>query len=223
VPARLRPALGRLVGRERLVDELMLDGIDWERTTAFPLPADGSAFVRLNLAGREPRGTVAPGDAYNELCAEICAALDELRHAHTGEPVVARAARFDELFGLPADGPFPDLCIQWRRLPRVSAVRSERLGTITVAADGPLKSVQTAPGFLLGRAPGLPPSGSRRLVGSSARLADVAATALEWLGVTPPPEISGRPIRALARPVAQLAGRVDGPATRPLAAEEARR
>jgi predicted AlkP superfamily phosphohydrolase/phosphomutase len=224
VPTRLRPALGRLVGRERLVDELMLDGIDWERTAAFPLPGDGSAFVRLNLAGREPRGTIAPGDAYDALCAEICDALNELRHAQTGEPVIARAARFDELFGVPAEGPFPDLCVQWQRLPRVSAIRSDRLGTIAVAGDSPLRSVQTAPGFLIGRAPGLPASGSPRLAGSSARLADVAATALAWLGVTPAPEISGRPIRALAPPAAQFAGPVDGPAPRArLAAKDAGR
>ena len=165
VPARLRPALGSLVGRERLVDELMLDGIDWERTAAFPLPGDGSAFLRVNLAGREPRGTIAPGGAYDSLCAEIGAALEGLRDAHTGEPVTARVARFDELFGRPAQGPFPDLCIQWRRQSRVGAVRSERLGTVVVAGDSPLQSVQTAPGFLLGRAPGLPASGSRRLRG----------------------------------------------------------
>ncbi len=198
VPSRLRPALGRLVPRDRLLGELELAGIDWSRTRAFALPGDASGHIRFNLAGREPSGAVRAGSEYDELCHEIDEALRELVDAATGQPVVERVARFDELFGVEPSGPFPDLCVQWRRSRAVPAVRSERLGTVEVPQDPLIGGGHYGPGFLIGRAPGIPASGSTRLDGPSARLQDVAPTAMAWLGVQPPEGLSGTAVPGLA-------------------------
>jgi predicted AlkP superfamily phosphohydrolase/phosphomutase len=183
----------------------MLSGTDWQRTVGFPLPSDGCGLIRINLAGREPEGIVEPGVAYDRVCADISQSLVELRHADTDEPVVLRVARFDELFGVAPPAALPDLCVQWRRLHPVRAVRSERLGIVEVPSDSPVKAVHTSPGFLIGRAPGIPASGSPSLDGPSARLEDVAPTVMASLGVAPPEELSGRPITALATAVGEAA------------------
>ena len=45
--------------------------IDWARTRAFSLPSDMTAYVRVNLKGREPEGVVAAGHEYEALCDEL--------------------------------------------------------------------------------------------------------------------------------------------------------
>jgi predicted AlkP superfamily phosphohydrolase/phosphomutase len=200
VPLALRPALGRLAGRDRLLAELAAAEFDWTRSRAMTVPSDGNSAVRLNLAGREAQGTVEPGADADRALAEIAECLSELRCADTGAPVVERMARYEELYDeQPWTGP-ADLFIRWADMPRPRAIASERLGEIPVPANRTIESVHDTPGFAVGAGPGIEPSGQRRLrVPDEARLADVGATVLAMLGVPAPPEVTGRPIAALAR------------------------
>jgi len=206
VPLALRPALGRLAGRDRLLADLALGGGDWPATAAMPVPSDGSSVVRLNLAGRESDGKVQPGDEAETLLDDIAETLLDLRCADTGEPVVARVLRYEELYDAERYTGPADLFIQWARIQRPSAVRSERFGEIPVPTERSIRSVHYAPGFAVGAGPGIEPSGARGFEGSAdARLADIAATVLTLLGVPLPPEITGRPIPGLV-PAAAEAG-----------------
>jgi predicted AlkP superfamily phosphohydrolase/phosphomutase len=206
VPLALRPALGRLIGRDRLLAELAAGAIDWQATTVLPLPSDGSAALRLNLAGREPTGTVEPGPDAERTLEEITACLEELRCADTGRAVVARVARYEELFDAAPLSGVADLFVQWERVPRPRALRSERVGEIPVPVERSIRSVHHAPGFAVAAGPGIAPAGGGRLTGAGqARLADVAATVLALLGVPAPPEVTGRPIPGLV-PAAAEAG-----------------
>jgi predicted AlkP superfamily phosphohydrolase/phosphomutase len=198
VPLALRPALGRVAGRDRLLAELAEAEFDWARTRAMPVPSDGNSAVRLNLAGRESQGAVQPGAEAERELAEIAECLSELRCADTGAPVVDRIARYEELFDVEPLTGAADLFIRWARVPRPRAITSERLGEIPVRADRSIHSVHDSPGFAIGVGPGIEPSGQRRLrVADEARLADVAATVLAMLGVPAPPEVTGRPIAEL--------------------------
>jgi predicted AlkP superfamily phosphohydrolase/phosphomutase len=89
---------------------------DWSSTRCFALPSETGGLVRINLAGREPRGIVEPGAEYEDLCAELTARLAAVTDLETGEPIVARVNRVDQL--VPADAPFrpylPDLAVEWR-------------------------------------------------------------------------------------------------------------
>ena len=40
-------------------------GIAWDRTRAFPIENANEGYIRINLQGREPEGTVQPGEDYH--------------------------------------------------------------------------------------------------------------------------------------------------------------
>ncbi len=194
VPAAARPALARLVPRDRLVGELSLAGVDWSRSRAFQLPSDGSAMVRLNVAGREPEGTIRPGAEYEEACAELRELFTSLRVVGSGEPAALEVRTCEEVLGVPATGPLPDLCIAWAPHRDVHAVNAPRLGTIEFPRGDPRKSLHWAPGFAVAAGPGVTPSGATTLDGPAIRLSDVGATVLDVLGVPLPPTFDGTPI-----------------------------
>ena len=72
IPLEWRRALTARVPRafrDRLVTMWSAGGVRWERTRAFTLRADLQGYVRVNLAGREASGIVAPGSALEALAA----------------------------------------------------------------------------------------------------------------------------------------------------------
>ena len=82
---------------------------DWDRTRAFSLPSDQHGWVRVNLAGREARGTVAAAD-YAGLCEALAAQLLAGR-TPDGRPLVRCVLRLAELDG--GRPPRPSCPISW--------------------------------------------------------------------------------------------------------------
>jgi predicted AlkP superfamily phosphohydrolase/phosphomutase len=75
---------------------LSFDDVDWQRTTAYALGNVGQIF--LNVRGREPQGTVEPGEEFEVTRAEIMARLGELCDPQTGERVVEAVYRREEIY-----------------------------------------------------------------------------------------------------------------------------
>lgn len=98
--------------KARVDSYLVTSHIDWSRTKAFSSGVHGS--IVINLKGRQPKGTVQPGKDYEELRTQIIAKLSDLADPETGEAVVERVYRREELY----HGKFveyaPDLLIQWK-------------------------------------------------------------------------------------------------------------
>jgi len=78
--------------------------INWPETRAYLFSPD-SQGVNINLQGREPLGTVAPGTEYENLRDEITEALQAQVDPENGQPVVERVLRREALY----HGPFVDL------------------------------------------------------------------------------------------------------------------
>jgi predicted AlkP superfamily phosphohydrolase/phosphomutase len=182
VPAGLRPVLGRLVPRDRLVDSLAFADVDWSRTRAFAIWGDGATLIRVNLKGREPAGTVS-AEQYEALRDDLIALFEELVDADSGEAAVARAARFEEVGGGPVRGGMPDVCVQWRRGERPRAIRSERVGELVAGDIAIPGSVHWTNGFLIAAGPGVPVTAVGRLEGAPIRLVDFAATVAALFGL----------------------------------------
>lgn len=79
---------------------LSFDDVDWQHTVAYSVGNVGQIY--LNVQGREPLGTVAPGTSYDTLRNEIIERLLELRDPDTGEAVVQVAYRSEEIYEGPA-------------------------------------------------------------------------------------------------------------------------
>jgi predicted AlkP superfamily phosphohydrolase/phosphomutase len=89
--------------------------VDWSRTQVY----NDSSFtqetqaLRINLKGREPQGTVEADD-FDRLRQEVIEGLQAIRDTQTGEPVIIRVHRGDELFAGPYAAKAPDLVLQLR-------------------------------------------------------------------------------------------------------------
>jgi predicted AlkP superfamily phosphohydrolase/phosphomutase len=86
---RARAAAAELESRARF------GGFDWSRTLAFSEEANTNPGIWINVAGREARGVVPPED-YEAVRERVLKELEAWR-LPSGEPVVARALRREEV------------------------------------------------------------------------------------------------------------------------------
>lgn len=95
----------------KMARSTMLERHDWERTSAFALPADQHGWIRVNLKGREARGIVDIGD-YQELCDRIEARIRSLR-SKDGRLLVANVVRPAKDDIDPLLSQLPDIVAHW--------------------------------------------------------------------------------------------------------------
>jgi len=147
--------------------------------------------IYVNLQGRERLGIVPPGRAYNELRDELLKKFGALRDPDTGEGVVRRVYRREELYRGPYFDEAPDLVVGFERGYRVSWQTS--LGGIPPeviewnerrwSADHCSVDPDLVPGVLFS---------SRPLDAASPAIIDIAPSVLRRLGIAPPASMDGR-------------------------------
>lgn len=86
--------------------------------------------IRINVRGRDPLGTVERGKEYDAVCADLAEALMEIEDAGTGEPLVSRVWRTEDVYGSDHAANLPDMMVEWKSLRPVTAVRSPRFGEL---------------------------------------------------------------------------------------------
>jgi predicted AlkP superfamily phosphohydrolase/phosphomutase len=89
----------------------ILPNYDWQHTRAFALPTDQHGWIRINLAGREARGTVLV-DLYDETCRQLERELRSLRNDR-GEPLVHDVIRTASSVEAALDQRLPDIVVHW--------------------------------------------------------------------------------------------------------------
>ena len=155
------------------------------------------AAVRLNLAGREPRGRIRPGPETEHWCDWLEARLLELADADTGRPLVRRVLRVDDLFPGPRRDWLPDLLVDWHRDQPVTSAASPVIGEVRGRYDGIRSGDHRPSGLVLVRRAGVTPGPRRQPID----IVDLAPTIAGWLGVSLP-EAAGAPVEELLAPVA---------------------
>jgi predicted AlkP superfamily phosphohydrolase/phosphomutase len=98
--------------RNRVDSVLSLSGIDWENTRAYS--RENSPTICINLKGREPKGIVEPGDAYEKVREDIINKLLLLKCPQDNEPIVERVLKKEEMYSGKFTYKAPDLLIQWK-------------------------------------------------------------------------------------------------------------
>jgi predicted AlkP superfamily phosphohydrolase/phosphomutase len=186
--------------KDRVMTRWATGGTDWSRTPAFTLRADLNGYARVNLAGREPLGIVAPSE-YDALCERISAGLLSFRDTNTGERLVTEVRRARDVFpaGERSDRR-PDLIIRWAESSGAphEAIESAELGRIQRATPGRIPNGRSgnhrATGFLIARGPGIAP-GSRLEAGAD--ILDLAPTVLARLGTRAGVPLAGKVLPSL--------------------------
>lgn len=187
--------------RNYLVNRRLTNTHDWNTTRYFPLDMDHTGYVRINLAGREPRGIVQPGPGYRAVCDELSAALSGVRDIDTDEPIVERVYRVDDLApdGAPYKDVLPDLVVTWGER---SAIRSHGIyrtghGDIRWNGAGVLPSRRSgnhrSDGWFVAAGPGIE-AGSRA---EGHHITDLVPTVVHWIGARQGTDFHGKPIPAL--------------------------
>jgi len=160
---------------------------DWRRTKAY---AAGLSGISINVLGREPIGAVEPGGQQQMLREEIRRKLEALTDPETGQRVIHRVYRREELYQGPYLDELPDLIVGYNR-----GYRTER-ATLKVGFDRPVISPNNTKwsGDHVTVDPELVPGVlfcNRPLSTDKQRLVDLAPTILTLLGVRVPSGVEG--------------------------------
>lgn len=111
LPAGVKGRLKRFSRTQAAMDALLTQSaIDWPRTAAYT--AGNLGAINLNIRGRDPEGVLAP-EQVDEFIDALTQALHALRDPETGQPMVARVMRRQEVYTGPMLARAPDLLIRW--------------------------------------------------------------------------------------------------------------
>jgi hypothetical protein len=185
----------------------LLDPFTSPNTKAATLPNNRIGAIRLNLKGREPFGSVEPGEPQRKLIADLCQALWELRQPGSNEPVVKSIMTADEAFGKEHHPDVPDLLVEFRTdIGALEECVSPRVGHIKVPF-GRLMNERTGDHTTNAMLWAAGPAIERNRLEPGADILDIGPTVLSLLDVPPPNHVDGKPlswVKAL-RPVKSVA------------------
>jgi predicted AlkP superfamily phosphohydrolase/phosphomutase len=167
---------------------------DWSETRAHA--DEYLQCIWINLVGRDPQGTVQPGDEYEELRSFIIEGLESLRDPDTGLPVVRKVYRREDIYWGTQLDILPDLQVEQRwepffqlrpsyTAPDLAPVRT--LTPAKVMADRLLSGVHRPNGIFLAAGANIRPGKDL----SGLKLIDLPPTILYLLGIPVPNSFDG--------------------------------
>ena len=207
-PRRTKELLWRIFPslRDRVQSRLCFAGIDWSRTRAF----SDTLFptIWINVRGREPLGIVEHGEAYDRVCEEVREALLTCRDSVSGEPIVDKVFRREEIYQGPHVDKAPDLLIRWREDIPIHGIQMPERDGPEAAQEEDRASIPFIPGedsrvisgdhhlngLLLFRNLNKEQKGGEI---RKASLTDVAPTVLYALGLPVPDDMDGEVLSGL--------------------------
>jgi predicted AlkP superfamily phosphohydrolase/phosphomutase len=169
-------------------ERTLLSSVDWSRTRAYGLGLNG---LYVNLKGRESQGSVDPKER-GALVKELADKLMALRDPASGEPVVARAYKAEDIYSAPYAEHAPDIVMGYNRGYRSS--NKTALGEIPEAVLSDNKERWSGDHAMAADlVPGVVFS-NRKIAAAEPTLADLTVTILTEFGVSPDPAMKGKSI-----------------------------
>ncbi len=158
--------------------------VDWVRTKAAFVGGSETGFVFVNVAGRGPFGCVKPGEEYEQIVSSLISEFSALRNQRTGEQLLARVARGDEIYsGAVAGVLLPDIVL----IPVEGYVVAAGMSEPFLPENGE-KGDHRHNGIVLLQGPGIQPN----VANFHPELIDLAPTILHALGLPVPADMDGR-------------------------------
>ncbi len=214
VPLRIRDRIRQLspriqnFGVSEKIEAIATVPFDWESTKAYH--AGTYANIRINLEGREKRGIVPPGEAYESLRDEIIAHFEQLCDPETGERVVEKVFKREELYHGDAFDDAPDLLIQWAEEAYWSDARFGKKSTDVFESQykvplltSAISAIHKRNGIFIAAGSAIRPHRIR-----NANITDVAPTILYSMGLPIPEDMDGHPLSELFTEEFQSSNRV---------------
>jgi predicted AlkP superfamily phosphohydrolase/phosphomutase len=198
IPQRLRMAISQAFFSHAMKDKLALKwltaGIAWENTRAFLISNANEGYVRINLKGREPQGTVTPGAEYQALIDELYEVFRSMKNPENGMLAAASVYKADQIFSGPCRDQMPDLIVNWNLEARITdQLLTAKFGNVKTRQPGygivPFYVGNHRPNafaYIVG--PGIPEG--ERIDGG--HILDLTPTILARLGVPAPSHMDGK-------------------------------
>lgn len=207
LPPQVRYWLRRQFGgwRDRMESQLVANAYDWSRTKVYSLGSYGNLF--LNVSGREPQGIVHPHEI-EPLTQQISAHLHQLTDPETGQKLVKKVWRREELYQGDDLSSAPDLIIEWADYGYEVRTRfgadSEQVFSRTMplndfAPETLLAGTHRMEGILAGMGRGVFPG---RV--ANTHITDLAPTILHLLGQPVPTSMDGKVIPQLTNNLGEV-------------------
>ena len=175
--------------------------IDWSNTQAYFDENPYFPVIRINVKGRRPHGIVEPGAEYERVRDGIIEALESWRHPVTGERIVEKAYRREEVYHGECFEEAADIIPKWALQDgysygfRLSAQAPGDAWIVPVDPNDPHSpffphkfSSHRDYAIFAAKGPGISPG--TRIDGM--QIIDVAPTILQWLDVPVPADMDGR-------------------------------
>lgn len=158
---------------------------------------DGTAGIRVNLAGREPSGVVQPGAEYDAICGSLVKSLSEIVDSDTGQPLIKEVLRTDQIHSGERLSNLPDLLVSWNRsdrnrLGRLSRISSPEIGEM----EHENLSFRTGDHLPIGRFYAVTPNVTTPVNVGKVSVMNFAPTITALLGIAHPGS-DGQPINAI--------------------------
>jgi predicted AlkP superfamily phosphohydrolase/phosphomutase len=174
----------------------LVDPVTMRRSSrrSFKVPNnDVFGGIRVNLRGREPAGTVDPGD-FDAYCAFLREALMSFENLESGQPLVSKVWSVREMYPGEDTAGLPDLLVEWNRNFPISRVTSPKTGPIEAAYAGCRTGDHREQGVFAIVGPGIKPLGQI----AQASVTDFGPTIAELVGAALP-GVDGRSIVPILR------------------------
>lgn len=180
--------------------------IDWSRTKAYCSEVLASPpSIWINLKGVKPEGIVDPAD-YDSLVNTIIAKLAELKDPRTGQPIINKVWRRNEIFHGPFTNEGADLVLDWwsenslfstqPSFPEDTAEPALVIREHKPAETSEWGGTHRLYGIMVARAPAFKADAEVE----NPRLIDVSPTILHLLGVPVPEDMDGHVLESLFKP-----------------------
>jgi len=167
--------------------------VDWSKTKAFSNLNWTDGVIRINLKGREPGGIVEEGD-YDRIRDEIIEGLYEIKDPDTGESVIERAYKREEIY----EGPYlehaPDIVVLTKETSYVFGTSLED-GPLLERPPDPSPAPHRMNGIFIVSGPVIKDEGEIQ----GLNIIDVAPTILYLLDKPVPDDMDGRVIKDAIR------------------------
>jgi predicted AlkP superfamily phosphohydrolase/phosphomutase len=185
--ARLRKKV-RFQQKSGLVNRVFLsfDDVDWSRTRAFSIGSFGQVYI--NVAGIRPQGVVQAGPEYEALKESIAQEALGLRDPRTGERLVERVYRREEIYSGPYIDRTPDLIVQPRGWEYMAFGHADFGSNKIVEPITGLSGHHRPEGLVILSGPGVTPGTHLE----KANIMDLAPTILHTMGLSVPSDLDGR-------------------------------
>ncbi len=166
--------------------------VDWSQTVAYSLGNVGQIYI--NLAGREPAGSVQPGAEYERVRDTIMQRLQQLCDPATGEPVVEAVYRREEVYAGAQLDYAPDIVFMPRRLEYFGFGEYEfGSNQIIEPMKRGISGTHRMNGIFLAYGENIRPGSTVE----NARITDLAPTILYTMGLPVPAHMDGRVLREI--------------------------